>query len=332
MNKDNARQSYDVRVGIPAIRELWLNVLPGERTLASKGTLAFHPDIIQRYREAGYDDAPKSREERDARGMQGGWNGMNVSGVSLRSDPTPSGDIVVADVAQARYLWCRAMEDVAAWGNYDSAKDARVLLTAEELRVRSPDLVNVSLVAPVRHEGKLYWLAQIKGDAKGSGEIHTGVAAGGLAPKYLSAPNPLVAQLQHECSKELGLDLTALDYSSAAFMVDERFQGMINFAHIARGIDMDAVLSTYEGHVRSKEKPEVAGLALVPLEGAVLHAVDEGVVPTRFRLDDVVCYVPGKDGLDAVRLSKVVRPYTEATTKYAHDKDNLRFLLEKAGF
>ena len=104
-------------VGISRISELHITPLPMERRYDSTGDLSVHPEVAARYIAAGYNQAPKSKEERNARGLTGGWNGMNTSLVNIRQYATNDGSLFVsADIAPARYLLGKAAEDVVDVG------------------------------------------------------------------------------------------------------------------------------------------------------------------------------------------------------------------------
>ncbi|MBI4147884.1 hypothetical protein HY490_01200 [Candidatus Woesearchaeota archaeon] len=308
-------------IGIESIREIRLNVVPAERRFDSCDDLAVHEHVRDAYQSKKYDGEPKSKDEADAQGKKS-FNGLMSSFSRICTYPSDQGTVVIADIAPTRYLISQAMRDVVK---------ASPGLSKEEIQDMSPDMANVSLVTPVKSNNQYFLLSQIKGKALGSGEIHAALVAGNIDAGYLKSKNPLAAALREECSEELGMDLSTLDHTSAVYMVDERETGQVNFAFVARNADADRIFDAYEASTKAKlaqkESLEVmalsllpvAGIALVPLEGA-----GRGV--------NVRCYVPSEKGLLWVTETRGLRPYTQATLEYLTDQKNVRFLLEKAGF
>ena len=315
-------------IGIENIREVRLNILPVERLFDSKGDLAVHPRVAEMYAQRGYDNEPKTAEEARARG-ENGFNGLMSSFTRICSYPTKGGNIVSADIAPTRYLIGQALRDLETEDEYVS----------EAMPQMSPDMANVSLIAPVKIEGAYFLMSQIKGKALGSGEVHAALVAGNINSAYLSAPDsqpdshdPLIATLRGECSEELGLDLSALDPSSVVYLVDERETGQVNFAYTARQADANLILSAYEQSVKQKlhqgEKLEVMALSELPVAGISLIPLEN----RGYGLKNVVCYHPAPDGLTRKVEDRFVRPYTVATLNYLREPENVRFLLEQAGF
>jgi hypothetical protein len=304
-------------ISITHIEDIQLTILPFERTHESE---TLHQRVREMYKQKGYELKPRSAAEADARGERS-FNGLVSSFPRITTYNTGRGMFVTADIAPTRYLIGQAMRDVVA-----SEQPA-----TETIRALSPDMANVSLIAPVKHQGDYFLLAQIKGKALGSGQVHTGIVAGNVDDKYLTYPDPLLATLQNECSEELGIDLSYLKSTSFTFMIDERETGQVNFASVAQGVDLTTILDAYEATTKRKlargealevmalTRLPIAGIALVPLEGT----------PTLTNID---CYVPTAEGLKAVPESRGVRPYTEATVAYLQSKQNVHTLLEKAGF
>ena len=312
------------KIGIENIAEIQLNVLKDERTYNSN---TIHELVRKIYEEKGYDSAPKSRKEADELGVKN-FNGLMSSFVSIEVKPNDAGNLVLATIAPTRYLVGQAMRDIMK-----EAKENNIVYMPEVIAALSPDMANVSLVAPVKINGEYFLLSQIKGKALGSGQVHTGLVAGNINAKYLrSYDNPLVATLQNECSEEIGMDLSSLNPSSFVYMVDERETGQVNFAAVAQNVDLDKVLENYEKLTKPKlteeKKLEVMGLATLPVEGLALTPLEDG----SDGLKGVTCYFPSKDGLEKKVEDRGVRPYTQATVDYLSKKENVKFLLEKAGF
>jgi len=310
------------KIGIENIAEIQLKVLKDERTYNSD---SIHELVRKIYEEKGYDSAPKSRKEADELGVKN-FNGLMSSFVSIEVTPQEVGNLVIATIAPTRYLVGQAMRDVMK-----EAKENNIIYTPEVIVDLSPDMANVSLVAPVKINGEYFLLSQIKGRALGSGQVHTGLVAGNINAKYLRYDNPLVATLQNECSEEIGMDLSSLNPSSFVYMVDERETGQVNFAAVAQNVDLGKVLENYEKLTKPKLteeiKLEVMALATLPVKGLVLTPLEDG----SNGLKGVICYFPTKDGLEKKVEDRGVRPYTQATIDYLSKKENVKFLLEKAG-
>src|SRR3989339_388319 len=307
------------QITIENIENIMLNVLPWERRFDSEGNLAIHPAVKNKYLEKGYDFMPKSRDEADARG-QSSFNGLMSSFTSIRTYTEKDRKVVVVDIAPTRYLIGQAMRDIVKTGNCNDTLIAEM----------SPDMANVSLIAPVKLNGNYYLLSQIKGKALGSGEVHAGLVAGNVDAKYLYTENPLTTTLKAECSEELGLNLSYLSSSSFIFMVDERETGQVNFACVAKNVNTDQVLTTYQTDTKNKlgknEPLEVMALANLPIAGIALVPLENGE-----GVKNITCFKPTTIGLKSCIEDRVVRPYTQAIIEYLSRKGNIDFLLEKGG-
>ncbi len=308
-------------IGIENISEIKLTVIPQERRFDSKCDLAVHPLVAAKYIERNYDAKPKTEEEALSRGERD-FNGLVSSCARISNYPIDHGKLVIADVAPTRYLIGQALRDVTKEGKYQPNVSPQM----------SPDMVGVSLVVPVKINGQYFLMSQIKGKALGSGEVHTGLVAGNVDGKYLSQEDPFVAALQNECSEEVGLDLSSLDRTAALYMVDERETGQVNFAYLARNVDAQQMLHSYDQSVRDKlahgEALEVMALTAVPLGGAQLEKLETGA----FGLKGITTFHPTPNGLMEKIEDRGIRPYTQATLDYLAKPENVRFLLEKAGF
>ncbi|MBR9683479.1 hypothetical protein GOV03_02975 [Candidatus Woesearchaeota archaeon] len=326
------------RIDIENIREVDVTVNLEERTFNSE---TIHPAVKARYVAEGYDQQPKNKAERNAMNAEifihnltikneadkippfKGWNGLMSSCTSIETEPTAQGNIVRVSISPTRYLLREAMEKVWREGNY----------TTEQTRELSPDMAGTSLIAPVRIKGEYFLLSQIKGDALGSGQIHAGLVAGGIDAFLLTEDNPLLVTLKKETIEEMGIDLSDLDHSSFIYVVDERKTGQVNFAAVARNVDPQFVFDRYEADTKTRlaagEKLEVAGLAELPVAGVALVPLKNG----ELGLGGITCYMPTKDGLvEAPPKDRGIRPYTQATLDYLTKSENVKFLLEKAGF
>ncbi|MBW2999289.1 hypothetical protein KY339_01335 [Candidatus Woesearchaeota archaeon] len=310
------------KIGIKNIDSIKLNVIPLERRFDSEGDLAVDPRVAEMYVNKGHDLAPKSWGEAKILGVKH-FNGLMSSFTRILVYRDPKETIVTADIAPTRYLIGQAMRDVVKESGG---------LTPENIKKLSPDMANVSLVAPVKVEGKYFLLSQIKGKALGSGQVHSGLVAGNVDAKYLDTPNPLTATLRNECSEEVGMDLSYLGPTSFIFMVDERETGQVNFACVAKEADLHQILNSYEAMTRHKiskhENLEVMALSVLPIAGLALVPLEEG----KEGLKNITCYKPTAGGLEERVEDRTVRPYTQATVDYISHKENVKFLLEKAGF
>jgi hypothetical protein len=297
-------------------------VLPFERRFDSQGDLALDNKVSEMYQKKQYHLMPKTDEEARARGAKN-FNGLMTSAVELHSYIQDGQTIVSVTLAPTRYMVGQAFRDCVKEGHYAS----------DEIQTASPDMANVSLIVPIKMNGSYYLLSQIKGKALGSGELHTGLVAGNVDAKYLSAPNPFIATLQNECSEELGLNLSYMDSTSFIYLVNERETGQINFASVARNADVNKILQAYESMTKQKlqknEDLEVMALANLPIAGLALTPLEGGSPEVK----GVICYKPSKDGLVTIVEDRKVRPYTAATVDYMKKSDqNQRFLLNKAGY
>lgn len=308
-------------IGIENIEEIKLTVLPWERRFDSQGDLALHPAVREAYLHQGYDLLPKSRQEADERGLPH-FNGLMGSFTSIRVYPDGERKIVVADIASTRYLIGQAMRDLTKKYSYEP----------EQIQEMSPDMANVSLVAPVKIDSEYYLLSQIKGKALGSGQVHAGLVAGNVGAENLKHPDPLTVALKMECTEELGLNLQYLNSTAITFMIDERETGQVNFACVARALDLNLVLTAYEVSTKKKlgkqEPLEVMALANLPVAGLALTPLEKG----EEGLKRIKCYKPTTGGLVESFEDRTVRPYTQAVIEYLSNQKNVAFLLEKAGF
>ncbi|PIN75439.1 hypothetical protein COV18_03420 [Candidatus Woesearchaeota archaeon CG10_big_fil_rev_8_21_14_0_10_37_12] len=319
---------------IDQIDDVRLTVLENERLFTSD---TIHPTVREKYEQNGYDQQPKSKAERDERGLKGGWNGLNSSFTELKLDTSSGRRVLVATIAPTRYLVGEAMRAVVANMKNQGYSPDEIAKYASNA---SPNMANVSVVCPVKHNGEHHLLAQIKGaDNLGGGEIHTGLVAGNVDVKFLARhngqlvyTNPLASALQREALEEMGLSLKQIGYTGFDHLVDERITGQVNLAAVAQGIELETVLHAYDAHAKKVfeggKTPEVQGLTALPMQGLTLVPLEGG----RFALDDIVWYLPTKDGLKEQKDRRTVRPYTEATLAYIADPDNKKHLLEKAGF
>lgn len=308
------------------ISEIILNIIPMERRLDSQGDFSVNDRIRDMYAKKGYDSIPKTEEEADARGLKS-FNGLMSSFPRINSYSDGKSNIVAADIAPTRYLIGQAMRDIMKDGN----------LSEEETRNMSPNMANISLVVPVKYDGNYYLLAQIKGKALGSGEILAAPVAGNIDAKYLyqcltdPRKDPLTEALRNECSEEIGMNLSYLNSTSFICALDDGAAG-INFVSVARNADLESILHSYSAFTQKKiavkEQLELMALSLLRVGALALLPIENN----RKKIQNAVCFFPTSDGLKKVTEDRIVRPYTEAVADYISKPENVRFLLDKAGF
>jgi hypothetical protein len=286
----------------------------------------FHPEIARTYVENGYDKAPKSKEERNERGLTGGWNGLNTCFEEFEVKGVNGKMTLQTKLAKTRYLVGQAMRDYVS--NIEGNSERT--LNEKEIQELSPNLANVSLVAPYRDGDKVYVIAQIKGgDTLGGGQVHACLVAGGVASKYLDSSkyeNPLIAALEGECSEEINLPLENLNPSSFKFVVDEREIGNLNIGAIAQNVKLDEILEHYETYTKRKIRYgtdlEVAGLACIPIN------LEDGGLD----YENVIAYIPSEEGLNKIENYEIQgkRPFTKALDSFLKDKVNLQYFLNSS--
>ncbi len=308
------------KVCVKNIDKILLNVIPIERRFDSEGDLAIDSRVRDMYIKKGYESAPKSREEADARGIKN-FNGLMSSFPRINVYTNGKETIVAADIAPTRYLIGQAARDIMKQSVYSE----------EEIQKMIPCMANVSVLTPIKKEGKYYLLSQIKGKAIGSGQILAAPVAGNVDAKYLNAVDPLTEALKNECSEEIGMDLSYLNSTSFVCMIDDGAGGR-NFASVARNANLQEILNSYESDTKRKlaknEQLELMALSVLPVAGLALTPLEDG----NNGLHNITCYKPTVDGLKEVVEDRGIRPYTEAVIDYVADQKNVKFLLEKAGF
>ena len=312
------------KVIVKNIDKILLNVIPIERRFDSEEDLAIDSRVKDIYIKKGYESAPKSREEADARGIKN-FNGLMSSFPRINVYIDGKRTIVAADIAPTRYLIGQAMRDIMEHPAYNKVYNKK------QIQKMSPCMANVSVLTPIKKEGKYYLLSQIKGKAIGSGQILAAPVAGNVDAKYLNAADPLTEALKNECSEEIGMDLSYLNSTSFVCMIDDGAGGR-NFASVARNANLQEILNSYESDTKRKlaknEQLELMALSVLPVAGLALTPLEDGING----LHNITCYKPSVDGLKEVVEDRGVRPYTEAIIEYIERPENVKFLLEKAGF
>ncbi len=309
------------KIWVSKISDLRLNYLPNLDRADVKGEGGLDRRIIEEYRRLGFHLEPKTREEADALGKKN-FNGLVTSIPKINVYTAGEETIVTGDVMTIRYLYGEAFKSLIKKG----------VITPEEAVEISPNRLNVSLIAVVKKEGKYYLLTQIKGKKTvGAGALQGALVAGGVNAEHLYANQPLIAALQQECREELGIDLSHMDSTSFLYLFDEREIGNVNAGAVARGIDLDKILTTYESRTEAKlskdEIPEVKGLAKIQVAGWSLIPLENGKNGL-----EVLSYLPTQNGLVMETEVRELRPYAEALMELIKDKKNLYALLERAGF
>ncbi len=308
-------------VCVKNIGDISVSVIPHERRFNAEGDFALDSRVREMYEAKSYDSHPKTQEEADARGLKH-FNGLVTSVPHLHNYIFDGRNFLTLNLAPTRYLVGQAMRDCVKDGDYSE----------DEIQIMSPDMLGVSLLVPVKLGGEYFLMSQIKGKALGSGQIHTALVAGNIDAKYLGAPNPLITALQTESSEELGLDLSHMNSTSFIYLLDERETGQINLASVAMNANVVKILNAYESltqqKLRSEEDLEVMALARLQIAGLALTPLEDGSTG----IENIKCFLPSKDGLIESVETRPIRPYTEATVQYLSDPENVKFLLEKAGF
>jgi len=307
-----------------------ISMLPGERTHNSTGDLAFHPKVKEMYLEKGYDNSPKTREEADSKRMLH-YNGLATSFPNIVSYPYcgQDGMAVFAQLIGTRYLYGQAMRDAVS-----EARESGKPFSEEEIRSMNPQIANVSLLAPVRFEGRNYLLSQIKGETLDSGELLIPLIAGGIEgervhefwPFVKDNHKQLLRALRREGHEELDLRVEDLDPHQFIWMINEPDWGYVNFVSIAGSVDLYAILHSYEDSSKRQlgleKELEVAALALIPTEGFRMEETQG-----KTTLKGITCYRPGINGLHPATEDVKLIPISKAILEHISNKENLRYLL-----
>lgn len=177
------------RIKIANIADVCVSRIPYERTYDDP---TIDNRVRKMYIKKGYGKRPKTPEEAKAIG-QTNYNGLSSSFPSIRT--YGSNRIVVAvDIMPTRYLIGQAMRDLV--------KEEQ--LSLEDILAMSPNMAGVSIIVPVKYKNEYCIIAQVKGKALGSGQVHGAAAAGNVSGKYvMEKGNPLIRSLKDECSHAL---------------------------------------------------------------------------------------------------------------------------------
>lgn len=314
---------------ITEINDLQLVRVPFERDEHSIGDLALHPRVVQRYIEAGYADQPKSKDQAKERDVKG-WNGLNTSLVNHQIYSERNQNVVAVTLAPTRYLFRQAMEDLVR----------QEILTSEEILQMSPNLTGSSLLVVGRYNYSPVLIAQLKGDALGSGEIHGALAAGGMPGHFVTDTkkyvDPVSACLKKEAVEEVGTSFESHG-KRPYLLVGEEETGQCSIANLLLGVlPLEDVLDAYQESVTAslkvdgdKKRLEVAGIAVLPLERTLFTIRDSKRV-----LAGITCYTPKGDGtLERTIQDRGMRPYTQGVLNYLYQKSqNLTKMLDAIGF
>lgn len=268
--------------------------------------------VRDHYVARGFDKEPKSRAEADAANKRD-FNGLAVGAISWAIDDR----VLSLELAPVRYLFRAAYGELVEAGKFNFTEQG----------LYSPAITGTAIVAPVIVDGRPYLLSQIKGKAVGSGEVHAGLVSGGIKGKALSRADPLVETLRGETKEEIGLAVSKLRASDFCYFMDERETGHLSIYAVARGLVLDDFLSQYEAITKNRlahdKKPEVMGVANLPVQGLALTALDSN-------RDVMRCYFPSLNGLEIKEEPRDLRPPSVAWRKYLSDQNNLAMLLGRA--
>lgn len=318
-----------------------------ERGLDTEGPFEIHELVRKVYQEKNYQNAPTSSSQ----GLP--FNGLQVSVADIAENPA------TIWLAPTRYYFCKAMSEV-----YKKNKDT---LSAEELRKISPKIAHTSIKSLVKYDGKLHIPCHIRGKgAYGTGTILSVLAAGGIEPKHLNTPNPLLAALKDEIKEEIGIDdINLLNPNYAFDLYEEEEVGRVNFSMYAQNINLSFIMhNVMDNNKRIKDqgkKSEISGFALLPFDKPSLRLICdryqiEGIALLPFekpRLKDILnqdsftkipCYI--FDSFDSEKIIETsyeeysmgkkqrsfFRPITQATlVSIINDSNFMKYYQEQSG-
>lgn len=304
-----------------------------KRTCGSMDDLAYPELVKKKYIDKNYDSFPRTKKEAEELDQKH-YNDIALSMVHYNIYSDASEKILEPTFAETRYFYGQALRDLVNEGKY----------SYNQLKEMTPRIAHCALVVPLKVGNEYFLLSQVRGKARGRGQIISTAVSGFIGKKSIEmykkdrTKNLLINALESESIKELGIDLSFFNFSPA-FMMDEPEVGPCNFTYITRDANLGDILSIYEKDATERiskgEELEVAGLSLLPIK-------------PDFPLDKIICYIPNKKGeLDKMNFDEYIekyienkeeirkspfRPYTEAVIEYVADQENVKFLLEKAGF
>jgi len=294
--------------GKPIVREikridsLSISKLNAERTFDAHGPLKI-PDRTREIYTDQYLNVPTEPGN-------GKYNALKTSFPNIEFYRSGSGIECVATIAKTRYLIGEAFRDFVKENHH----------TQTEYEEMSTNMANVSIITFVKHKGIHYIAAQIKGKVIGQGELHTGFYAENIDARFLEYDSPLEQAVKEGVEKKTGIPYDFLNPSDFVGMVDERITGQVNFAKLSGVHDLQDVQHHWDSNIKTGKK-QIAGLALVPVEGYKITELWGG----KKRLENLVWYKAENEPVKQAPTSFVIRPFTDATMK------SLKYLEKRIG-
>ena len=310
-----------ISLAVPTLETIQIrSIAPTEITLG-----AVDPRIQTCYLDNKFDQAPKSREEADARNVKG-FNALQSSctGFEINMRDSENGSAIL-DLSPSRYLLGEAYRKLVASGT---------LSEADQLALH-PRFLNVSAIAIVRHEGQYHLLAQVKGKALGGAQLHPALVAGGVEAKYLIEADPLRAALLGQTKEETGLTQDQLRTSPWVSIVDERSLGFVNVVSCALNTDFSTVAGQFERSMTKRlqagaqlDQLEAKGIANLPIAGLSLVPLEKGP-----GFQSPHCLIVTENGkLVANSDPRLVRPMFAPIARLLSQQGSLHRLIEASGW
>lgn len=302
---------------ISKIGGICFNIFYGfKRGCESTGQLALHPDIVQEYKDQGFDSLPRTFEEMKRKNASS-FNGLAVSLVSLRVYPVfdelGEKNLVAGELFPMRYAFTTAVQNLL--------KSGKMSLT--EAEKHNPQMLNVSLLAVVKIGIKYYLLSQRKGKgALGEGQLHASLTAGRVDAELLRKKYFLNVALKGHIERGVGADIKNLPMTPQ-IMVNEPDVGMVNFAFTAR-VEEETIISAYKKIAAASDTPKIAGLSLLPISDVPEIFSDGGKMRIK------ALSFTG-DLADQIEELIEIRPYTKAIIDFIRE-GNFSYLTKTAGF
>lgn len=279
-----------------------------------------HPELVNRYVQAGYPYVPTTPEKAAEHGQKH-FNGLASSFYNIQALHTEQGVDLKMDHAPVRYLFAEAMRRIVENNE----------LLVDEQKARSPHLANVASLAPIRFKDRFYLISQIRGKATHSGFLHGALSGGGITGAMVGEKDVLENTLRKEFGEELGSQTATYLASLCSFtpklFFGEYEMGLVNLTGILPQVDLETVLHHFETFTRDQdpETLETSGLGLIPLDNGARQLIETG------RLSSVATYRPGKNGLEPHEEELPVIPYGHALIDWIQDEENKQYLIEQAG-
>ncbi len=205
------------------------------------------------------------------------------------------------------------------------------------LEKENPLILGIGVYAVVRYEGKPHLMLQIKGNAIGSGQLHSGLVAGGVSiAEFSSSASPedmLLSATKRQAKEEIGLSLEDKNLGGPSLLRLENATGNIGFGYILNGFSGTDIIDAYGEHVRQRliasSDDTAAGVALMPAEGVVMISLDGGSPALSTRKEIIVT----QEGIKTVSpdSSRALRPAGQGYLAALSEPDFVQNLLEIAG-